>query len=133
MRSRASAKAAGSRFEREVADYLNAHVSRYIDRKVKTGAKDCGDIANVYRLAVWPGDGRVVVECKDSAVTKLGPWAAEAEAERINDGALIGVVVHKRHGKADPADQWVTCTLRDFAALLSGVRPSDAPPKEGNA
>ena len=39
-RSRASARAAGSRFERVVADWLAAHVDDRIDRRVKTGAKE---------------------------------------------------------------------------------------------
>ena len=37
-RSRASAKSAGARFERHIADYLAAHVDDRIDRRVKTGA-----------------------------------------------------------------------------------------------
>lgn len=39
-RSRASAKTAGSRFERAVADYLAEHVDDRIDRRAKTGAKE---------------------------------------------------------------------------------------------
>jgi hypothetical protein len=85
-----------------------------------------------------PDGDRVTVECKDTAVIMLGPWASEVEAERLNDTdralrpALSGVVIHKRHGKAEAGDQWVTCTLRDFAALLSGVRPDDDITKELN-
>ena len=37
--------------------------------------------------------------------------------------ALVGLVVHKRHGKGQAADQWVTMTLADFVALTTGVRP----------
>jgi hypothetical protein len=65
----------------------------------------------------------VVLECKNTAKISLGSWAAEAEVERVNDDALVGLVVHKRHGKASPADQWVTMTLADLTALLTGVRP----------
>ena len=36
-RSRASARAAGTRFERAVADYLATHVDDRIDRRVGTG------------------------------------------------------------------------------------------------
>lgn len=118
-RTRASAKAAGARFERLIADYLARVVDDRIDRKVRTGARDTGDIAN---LRVH-GGRRVVVEVKDVARTNLAGWAAEAEAERVNDGAVAGVVIHKRHGVADPAKQWVTLTLEDFAAIVLGVRP----------
>lgn len=117
-RSRRSAKAAGSSFERLVADYLAAKVDDRIDRRVKTGARDKGDIAGVRVHGQ-----RVVLEAKNTAKISLGTWAAEAEVERVNDDALVGVVVHKRHGKGSPADQWVTMTLADFVALTTGSRP----------
>ena len=31
----------------------------------------------------------------------------------------------KRHGKGRPEDQWVTCTLTDLVALLTGVRRAE--------
>lgn len=126
-RSRASAKAAGSRFERLVADHLAEHVDDRIDRRVKTGAKDRGDIAN---LRTAHGH-RVVVEAKDCATVKLAEWAREAETERGNDDALVGVVVHKRRGVGAAGQQWVTLTLDGLIALITGIRVtgghSDAP------
>jgi len=116
-RSRASAKKAGSSFERSTADYLAAVVDDRIDRRVKNGAKDRGDVGGV-RIH----GKRVVLECKNTAKTSLGTWANEAEIERGNDDALMAAIVHKRHGKGQPADQWVTMTLADFAALLTGNR-----------
>jgi hypothetical protein len=100
-RNRASAKAAGSRFERTTADYLAATVDDRIDRRVKTGAKDKGDIAGIRHMG-----GRVVLEAKD-----------------YGGRFLVGPVVAKRRGTTDPGDQVVFMTLRDFAALLTGVRP----------
>jgi hypothetical protein len=123
-RTRASAKAAGSRFERLIADYLAAVIDDRIDRRVKTGAKDYGDIGGLRRTPSVAG-GRIVVECKDTSAVRLAGWAAEAETERGNDDALAGVVVHKRHGNAHPADQWVTMTLRDFVAVVTGERPAE--------
>lgn len=117
-RSRASAKAAGSSFERLVADYLAEHVSEFVDRRVKTGGADKGDIGGLRAHG-----GRVVVEVKNHTKMALGTWLGEAETERLNDGALVGLVAHKRHGKGQPGDQLVTLTLRDLAALLSGKRP----------
>lgn len=113
-RSRASAKAAGSRFEREVADYLAARVDDRIDRRVKTGARDRGDIAGVRAHGE-----RIVIECKNTTRINLAGWASEARTEAENDGAAIGVVVHKRHGNGKPGEQWVTMTLADFAWLLN--------------
>ena len=117
-RSRASAKAAGTRFERQVADYL-AHGldDDRIDRRVKAGSKDRGDIGGVRHLGA-----RVVVECKNTSRLDVGTWLREAEVERVNDAATVGLVVAKRHGKGAPADQLVLMTLGDLVALLNGNR-----------
>ncbi len=115
-RSRTSARKAGARFEREVADFLaTALGDPSIDRRVKTGARDRGDVANVRANGL-----RAVVECKDVARTDLAGWLGEAEAERANDGADVGVVIHKRRGVSDPGEQYVTMTLRTFAAMAIG-------------
>ena len=116
-RSRRSAKQAGASFERLMADYFALALDDdRIDRRVKTGAKDRGDIAGV-RLR---GE-RVVIECKDyGGQHKLPEWLKEAEAERGNDDASYGVVVWKRRGTADPAEQFVTMTARTFAAIVAG-------------
>lgn len=120
-RSRASAKAAGTRHETAIARYLAEHVDDRIERRARNGGKDRGDIAGLRA----PGGGRLVVEAKDCAQIKLAGWAREAEIERGHDDALAALIVHKRHGKADPAEQWVTCTLRDLVAILTGIRPEE--------
>jgi hypothetical protein len=118
-RNRASAKAAGAAFERIIADYLAAHVDDRIDRRVKTGAKDKGDIAGL-RVKGW----RVVVEAKDyGGRYEVGTWLTETDVERGNDDAIAGLVVAKRRGTTDPGDQVVLMTLRDAVALLTGTRP----------
>lgn len=114
-RTRRSARQAGSRFEREIADYLAEHVDDRIDRRVKTGAKDKGDIGGLRHLGQ-----RIVVECKNTSRINLGTWANETEIQRGNDDAGVGIIVHKRHGKGQPGDQWVTMTLDDLIALLTG-------------
>lgn len=117
-RSRRSARTAGTKFERLIADALAAALDDdRIDRRPKNGSKDRGDIGGVRRAG-----GRVVIECKDTARQDLGGWVREADVERGNDDALAGVVVHKRRGCGDPLDQYVTCTVRDFVALLTGER-----------
>jgi hypothetical protein len=117
-RTRASAKAAGSRFERAIADALaEALQDDRVDRRVKTGAKDRGDVAGV-RLH----GQRVCIEVKDCARMDLPGWTAEAQLEAGNDDALVGLVVHKRHGVGDPLRQWVSMTVADLVAILSGQK-----------
>lgn len=116
-RSRASAKKAGTAFERSVADYLATTVDDRIDRRVKTGTADKGDIAGLRHQG-----HRVVIEAKNVSRINLAGWAKEADAERANDDALAGIVVHKRHGIADPAQQWVCMTLAELVALLTCSR-----------
>ena len=116
-RNRASAKKAGASFERAQADYLGGALDDdRIDRRVRTGAKDCGDIAGVRTIR----GGRVVIECKNTARLDLPGWLREAETERVNDGAVIGVVMHKKRGTTDPSQQYVTMDAATFVRLLEG-------------
>lgn len=117
-RSRSSAKAAGARTERHVADYLAAALDDdRIDRRVKTGAKDKGDVAGL-RIH----GQRMVAEVKDVAKTDLPGWTNEAHTEAGNDDALVGVVIAKRRGTTDPGKYWVHMTVDDLLALMTGER-----------
>lgn len=117
-RSRASAKAAGAKSERAAADYLAAALDDdRIDRRVKRGVKDRGDIGGL-RIH----GQRLVVEVKDCARVDLPGWTNEAHAEAGNDDALAGVVVAKRRGTTDPGRWWVHMTLDDLLALITGAR-----------
>lgn len=119
-RTRSSAKAAGARMERLIADCLNHHIDDRIDRRVKTGATDKGDIGGVRTHT----GHRVVIETKDYGGKYLvGPWLVEAEQERINDNAQVGVVIAKRRGITDPLQQVVFMTVADLVALIQGERP----------
>lgn len=115
-RSRTSAKAAGARFERLIADHLAATVDDRIDRRVRTGAKDTGDIGGLRT----PDGRRLVIECKDYG-GKLQPatWITEAHTEAANDQAAAGIVIAKRRGTTNPKDQWVLMTLSDLTTLLT--------------
>ena len=116
-RSNRSARAAGTRFESLVAAYLARVWDDRIERRAKSGAKDRGDLSGVRVMGQ-----RVVVETKDHNRLDLAGWWAEAETERGNDDAGAALIVHKRRGKSSAADQWVTLTLGELVALISGNR-----------
>lgn len=117
-RSRATAKSAGATFERSIADDLAHKIDDRIDRRVKTGAADKGDIAG---LRVH--GQRVVLECKDyGGRLHAAEWLREAETERANDDALAGIVVAKRRGTRDPGAQYVLMDLNTLVALINGDR-----------
>jgi hypothetical protein len=119
MVTRASAKKKGSSFERDVADHAAAVLDDdRIDRRVKSGAADKGDIGGL-RSAFGE---RIVVEAKNTSRMELGKWMSEVEAEKANDGAPIGVVVHKRvrYGEKRIGGNFVTMTLDDFLRLVGG-------------
>lgn len=119
-RTRASAKAAGSEHERSIADYLKLHVSRFIDKMPKYGAKDRGDLLNVETFNDLP----VAVECKNyGGRIEAATWLGEAETERVNLGAVAGLVVAKRRGVTAPGKQIVLMTVDDLVAILTGTRP----------
>lgn len=120
-RTRASAKAAGTRFE----SLITAHLARVLDddrieRRARTGGKDRGDVGGVRVHGQ-----RLVIEAKDCARMDLPGWTREAQLEAAHDDALVGVVVAKRRGNGNPGEQWVFCTVDDLLALITGQRAHD--------
>lgn len=114
-RTRQSAKTAGARFERQIADHLDVHLPGRIDKQPRTGTKDKGDIAGV-----TTPDGRpIAIECKNVTRPQLANWIHEAHTEADNLGAAAGIIIHKRHGRSAPAHQWVTMTVADLTAILN--------------
>ena len=123
-RSRSSAKQAGTAFESAVTRFLARVLGDdRIERRAKSGSKDRGDIGGV-RTATG---GRVVVECKDVRAMNLSGWVNEADTERGNDDAVVGVVAHKRRGfgEKNMGGTYVTMTLADFAVLLGAARDEE--------
>lgn len=106
--------------ERTIADCLNHHIDDRIDRRVKTGSTDKGDIGGVRTHT----GARVVIEVKDyGGRYNVGPWLDEAETERINDNAQVAIVIAKRRGITDPLQQVCFMTVADFIAIHQGARP----------
>jgi hypothetical protein len=115
-RSRKSAKGAGTAMETLVTRFLASVLNDdRIERRRQSGSKDRGDVAGVRTVL---GE-RVVIEVKDYGGRLLpGTWVEEARVEAGNDDAPVGVVVAKRRGTTNPADQFVLMTLADLAVLL---------------
>lgn len=110
---------AGARFEQWVADYLSEETGLKVERRSRHGNKDRGDLSHV----VTSTGLDVAVECKDyngKYGGLLPGWIAEAETERGNSGADLGVVVFKRedYGEARMWGQFVAMDLRTFARLV---------------
>ena len=115
-RSRASAKQAGAKAERDVADYLATQLNDdRIDRRVRNGSKDRGDIGGLRAHGQ-----RLVVEVKNCARTDLAGWIAEAEIEQGNDDALSAVVISKRKGTTNVGRWYVHMTVDQLLALITG-------------
>jgi hypothetical protein len=113
-RNRKSAKDAGRTFANSIVDALKLRfpeLAEHLDRRVQSGAGDRGDIAGLPGLAIE-------AKCHAAYGGKLPGWLKEAETERVNAGAMLGVVWHKRVGKANAAEAFVSCTGETFMELL---------------
>jgi hypothetical protein len=103
-------RAKGTRWETAVVEHLRAHGVPHAERRALGGANDRGDIAGI------PG---VVIEAKSAARVELAAWTDEAEAERRNAGAAIGIVWTKRRGKTSPGAGYVLMTGDTLIRLLT--------------
>lgn len=112
-----AARRKGTSWESAIVAFLRDRGWLHAERRALGGARDRGDVAGI------PG---VVIEAKSAARLDLAGWLAEAEAERVNDGATWGVVWAKRRGKASPADGYVLMSGRTFVELLAAAEGLDA-------
>lgn len=106
-------KAKGAAFERLIADYFNGR-GIHCDRVPAGATLDRGDL--------WVPDlAFPTFDCKNHRTPTLGAWVDRASEQAANARRASGVVIHKRHGVTDPAEQFVTTSLAMFLPLL-GVR-----------
>lgn len=117
-----ASKRKGTAAETAIVNYLRTAGFTHVERRALNGNIDRGDIAGI------PG---VVIEAKNCARQELAAWVAEAELERDNDRASLGVVWSKRRGKSSPADWFVTMSGAQFAALLRELQGLPALDVEG--
>ena len=100
----------GTLWETEIVNYLNNTYWPHAERRTLSGVNDKGDID------LHP---QVVVEAKNHGTLKLAQWLVEAEKERLNAGADVGVVWAKRRGKASAGDGYVVMSGEQFVGLLA--------------
>jgi hypothetical protein len=108
-------KQKGTAFETSVVNYLQSCTTKPIERRTLSGANDKGDVAGVFI------DGLpIVVECKACSRMEVPKWLREAQTERNNARAAVGIVVAKRQGvgTSNMGQQLVMMTLDDFSRLI---------------
>jgi len=105
-----AAKAKGSRAERQVADFLVANGIE-TDRIPAGATLDRGDLWVSHR-------GFPTIDVKDHAQMQLAAWVDRSIEQAENARRSAGVVWHKRRGKADPGEWYVSMTGGSFLALV---------------
>jgi hypothetical protein len=103
-------KAAGTRWESAIVEFLRANGFPWAERRALAGALDRGDIVI--------GPGAPIVEAKNRKALDLANAVDEANAEAANAGAPFGVAVLKRRGKGSAGDGYAVMTLANCARLL---------------
>lgn len=114
-------KAKGTRYEREVTDYLAEMFDT--QRLPRTGSKDEGDVE------VRFGNFRLIIEAKNHKTLNFADWIKQAEVEadnreaKLGDTACIPLVFAKRRGKG-VAESYVVMQAQDLVTLLqmAGVK-----------
>jgi hypothetical protein len=108
------AKQKGTLAETAVADYLQQTFPA-VERRALSGVNDKGDIAGV---------PFTVVEIKNQRSYKIHEWMKETEAERINAGEELGVLVIKPNGVgvANVNKWWAVVSLDTITALIEELR-----------
>lgn len=105
-------RAKGTAFETLVVRWLREHGFPYAERRALHGTLDKGDIT---------GCGPLVFECKAKKAHDFSGWLKETEIERHNANADYGILVVKRTGYGDGADQYAVMRLADMVDLLKKV------------
>ena len=102
-------RAKGTNFETFIVNYLK-DMYPFVERRSLNGALDKGDITGT--------DPRLVWECKNHKTLKLSEWLRETAVETTNAPADFGVLIAKRMGVGDPAQQYCVMTLEMMVGLL---------------
>lgn len=108
-------KARGTAWESAICEYIRGIGPEFsrTERRTLGGANDKGDISVSSHL---------VIEAKAEKSYTLAGYVAEAETERDNAGAWLGVAWLKRVGKTNPGAGYVVMSGEQFGFLLAALR-----------
>jgi hypothetical protein len=109
MRSRATARKAGTSWETAIVRALIDNGWPHAERRRLNGQHDRGDIAGV------PG---ICIEAKNTNRLEVAAAVDEANVEALNANAPVGVAWFKRKGKTSPLDGYVVMSGDTFLRLL---------------
>lgn len=98
--------------ERPIELLLQEHGLPGADRPRAGRQRDCGDFGGV----------PLVISAKNHGRLDLAGWVSDLESQVVNAGANSGVVWHKKRGKSDPRDWYVTTSGRLFLPILGLLR-----------
>ena len=101
-----ASRAKGTRWERELCEFFQAHGHPLVERRALRGTKDAGDL-------IFPG---YVMEAKNVREWRLNEWMTDAAKKAIREKVWRYVVLIKRkqHGVRDGyavLPIWLLCDL----------------------
>lgn len=114
-------KQRGTAWESKVVEYLRERGWPHAERRALSGKNDRGDIAGVVGCCI---------EAKSAQRLELAAWLDEAEVERQNDHADLGVVWFKRRGHTSAGKGYVLMDGDSFTWLLRSAGYGTALPAE---
>lgn len=103
----------GAHYERQCELWLTSVFGDRITRTNRSGYD--GDDFDL--------DGAISIEAKNQTRLELAAWIDQADTQAGPD--RLPVVLHKRRGRTDIGDHYVTMTARDFAALWHLVKETN--------
>ncbi len=115
----------GTAMETAVVSYLRGFFSDSegtIHRRALQGKNDQGDVGGV----LWKGSP-IVIEVKNCRKFEPKEWLRQAEVERGNADAALGVVAFHVNGIGieNTGQQGVLMTLETFCKLIGGAHEGD--------
>lgn len=118
-------KAIGTAAETALVRYLRVNGWGNAERRALHGNTDLGDVTGCPLLVFECKAGKQAHRPGDALMKS---WLAQAEQERLNAGADIGILVIKTSGAADPS-RWLAVLPADaLCYLITGEQPTAAYP-----